>query len=119
MSATPTPHRMPKRYDQTDVPTDKIERAVDAGRRLGEHETRLEDHSRRLVSLEDITDDHERRLASGDVGFAELRKDVANLTGKVGELTDTIKGAVRWVLGSVGAVVVTAAAWIVAHGFHP
>jgi hypothetical protein len=66
---------------------------------------------RRLTRLEERADGTDKRLAAGDVGFAELRKDVAALTGKVGDLTDAIKGAVRWLLGLVGTAAFGAVVW--------
>lgn len=70
-------------------------------------------HDSRILRLEDRVDDHERRLAQGDVGFAELRKDVGALTEKVGELTDTLKSAVRWVLGTIGTVAAGGIVWAI------
>jgi hypothetical protein len=69
------------------------------------------DLEQRLGKVENRADDTDKRLAAGDVGFAELRKDVAALTGKVGDLTDAIKGAVRWLLGLVGTAAFGAVVW--------
>lgn len=56
---------------------------------------------------------HDQRLGAGDVGFAELRKDVVTLTEKVSELI----GVFKWVVfGIIGFVATTAGAsliWVV------
>jgi uncharacterized coiled-coil protein SlyX len=53
------------------------------------------DHTDRIERLEERVADHEKRLAQGDVGFAELRKDIATLTEKVGDLVN----AAKWLVG--------------------
>ena len=105
---------MAKDRNESDIDTDRIVRAIDeiqARQRPPSGEHVATSHDARIERLEDRVDDHEKRLAAGDVGFAELRKDVATLTEKVGELTDTLRSAVRWVLGTVGTAGVGALIW--------
>jgi hypothetical protein len=102
-----------------DSDTTRIARAVEK-MRSGEHEPPpCSEHEHRLNRLETVLDEHGRRLNLGDQGFVELRKDVASLTEKVGELTDAIKGAVRWILGTVGLIVAGVIVWAIAHGAVP
>lgn len=74
------------------------------GQRLDALDARADDHSDRLR-------DAEKALGDGRVEFANLHKDVSALTEKVSELTDAIKSAVRWVLGTVGTIAVGALLW--------
>jgi uncharacterized coiled-coil protein SlyX len=73
--------------------------------RIERLEQRADDHEERL-------DDHEKRLGQGDVGFAELRKDISALTEKVGDLVNAAKWLVALlvvgVLGSAGGALVWA-----------
>lgn len=111
---------MPK--SESEIDTDRIVRAIDeiqARQRpsSGEHAQASEPckNESRILKLEGRVDDHEKRLGAGDVGFAELRKDVANLTEKVGELTDSIKSAVRWVLGFIATAAGGGILWAIAQ----
>lgn len=67
----------------------------------------------RLIKLENRMEAHDQRLGAGDVGFAELHKDVAILTEKISELI----GVLKWVVfGIIGFVATTAGAsliWVV------
>ena len=69
-----------------------------------DHHRRLADHSDRINRLADKLDQAEKRLNSGDVTFAELRKDIHTLTESVTGLT----GSIRWVGGLIIAAVITA-----------
>ena len=51
----------------------------------------------RITKLETRADAHDDRLSAGDVGFAEVRKDIHNLTEKVGALTS----AAYWLVGVI------------------
>lgn len=105
-----------------DADTTRIANAVAAKLNMGSGEHPAgpcHEHERWLERLQSTTDDHARRLNDGDKGFVELRKDVASLTEKVGELTDAIKAAVRWVLGTVGTIATGVIVWAIAHGAHP
>jgi uncharacterized coiled-coil protein SlyX len=111
---------MAKDRHESEIDTERIARVIDefnARQRppSGEHTAVECKNESRIMRLEDRVDDHDRRLAAGDVGFAELRKDVASLTEKVGELTDTLKSAVRWVLGTVGTAGIGALIWALAQ----
>lgn len=55
----------------------------------------MADQTDRIERLEERVADHEKRLGQGDVGFAELRKDIATLTEKVGDLVN----AAKWLVG--------------------
>lgn len=109
---------------QRDIDTEAIVRAVDtiqARQRPPSGEgpaMPCRDHETRIVKLEGKTDDHDRRLHSGDVSFAEFRKDVGALTEKVGELTTSIRDAVRWVLGTVGTLAAGAIVWALVQSQH-
>lgn len=52
---------------------------------------------RRIGVLETRVDSHDLRLSAGDVGFAEVRKDLHSLAEKVGALTN----AAYWLIGVV------------------
>lgn len=74
-----------------------------------------QDHAVRLGRLEERTDDHHERLADGDVHFAELRKDVAQVSTQVGALIR----AAWWLIGVLALGVLGTAGsgllWVVAH----
>ena len=119
---------MAKDYRQRDTPTERIEqiaesaaRAAVAAQGSGEHQPPppCNDHARRIADLEATTDDHGKSLAAGDVGFAELRKDVGMLAEKVGGLTTAawwlIGVLILGVLGTAG----TALVWVIAHMGKP
>lgn len=67
----------------------------------------------RIIKLETRVDAHDIRLGAGDVGFAELRKDVATLTEKVSELIGVLKWCVFGVLGFVATTAGAAVIWVV------
>lgn len=74
----------------------------------------------RLSSVESTSCDHEVRirgceatLAAGDSRFTKLECGLASVSDKLGELSDVIKSAVRWVLTSVGAVAIGAVIYVV------
>ena len=73
----------------------------------------------RIDKLEDRIYVAETRLHTGDLGFAELRKDVAHLAEKVSILIETIRSAVTWALGTVGTVVAGAIVWAIVQRGHP
>ena len=75
-----------------------------------QHECKLED---RVEKIEHKVEDHERRLGQGDIGFAELRKDVAALTEKVSELINVLKWCVFGVLGFVATTAGGAVIWVI------
>jgi hypothetical protein len=74
------------------------------------HDCKLED---RVGRLEVRVDGHDTRLGQGDVGFAELRKDVATLTEKVSELIGVLKWCVFGVLGFVATTAGGAVIWVI------
>jgi predicted nuclease with TOPRIM domain len=55
-------------------------------------------NAQRIERLEGDMEEVQRRLGAGDVGFAELRKDIGSLTEKVGTLTSIL----AWVGGAIG-----------------
>ncbi len=67
-------------------------------------ELRVDEHSERIAKLHDKADKHDSRLNSGDVIFAEVRKDIHALTSSVNTLVSTI----QWVAGIVGTSVILA-----------
>jgi hypothetical protein len=80
--------------------------------RSGEWHTECESLGR-IVKLEDKVDEHDKRLSAGDIGFAELRKDVATLTEKVSELIGVLKWCVFGVVGFVATTAGGALLWVV------
>lgn len=70
-------------------------------------------HESRIIKLETRVDAHDIRLGAGDVGFAELRKDVATLTEKVSELIGVLKWCVFGVLGFVATTAGGALIWVI------
>jgi hypothetical protein len=74
------------------------------------HDCKLED---RVGRCETRLDGHDIRLGAGDVGFAELRKDVATLTEKVSELIGVLKWCVFGVLGFVATTAGGAVIWVI------
>ncbi len=97
-----------------DTPTDRLERAIKKVT-SGEHRMPCDECTERVQRLEDKVYDHDKRLADGDVGFAQLRKDVAYLAEKVGALTTAawwlIGVLVLGVLGAAGSALI----WVIAH----
>jgi hypothetical protein len=71
----------------------------------------------RLDRLETKVDDHDKRLAQGDVGFAEMRKDIGALTEKVSELISVLKSSVCWILGTVGTIATGAVVWALVQSY--
>jgi hypothetical protein len=104
---------------QRDISTDRIRKVLDEQERYrpasGETPAHLpcKDHDSRLIKLEEKVERHDERLGAGDVGFAELRKDVATLTEKVGELIGVLKWGAFGVLGFVGTTVGGGAIWVI------
>ena len=74
------------------------------------HDCKLED---RVDRLEAQVDDHAKRLNAGDIGFTELRKDVATLTEKVSELIGVLKWCVFGIVGFVATTAGGALIWVV------
>lgn len=70
-------------------------------------------HESRILHLEVKVEEHDKRLGAGDVGFAELRKDVATLTEKVSELIGVLKWCVFGVLGFVATTAGGAVIWVI------
>jgi len=66
--------------------------------------TLLADHETRIRACE-------RDLADGNTRFVRLEEKLQSVSEKLGELADTIKSAVRWVLVSVGTLGIGALAW--------
>ncbi len=78
-------------------------------------EKRVDGHSDRIDKQDGKIETHDKRLSLGDVGFAEVRKDIQSLTEKVSSLL----GAVWWLvaavfLGLLGAAG-SALAWVFMH----
>jgi hypothetical protein len=65
----------------------------------------------RLDQHDEALDEHGRRLATGDIGFAELRKDVSALTEKVGELIGVLKWCAGGIVGFVAAKAAVTLLW--------
>lgn len=68
--------------------------------------------------LSDAIADHEQRirdtekaLASGDTRFIKIEGQLSNVNEKLGELNDTIKSAIRWLLGIVGTTAAGGVIW--------
>ena len=112
---------MAPRYNQNsqkDISTDRIEAIAESAVRKasGEHkQLPCDDHGRRICQLEETARDHSERLGQGDVGFAEMRKDIHSLTEKIGTLTT----AAYWLIGvlvlgvlSTGGTVMV---WVLGH----
>jgi hypothetical protein len=72
-------------------------------------------HESRILHLEVKVEEHDKRLGLGDVGFAELRKDVATLTEKVSELIGVLKWCVFGVVGFVATTAGAAVIWVIAQ----
>jgi hypothetical protein len=70
-------------------------------------------HESRIVKLEIKVDEHDKRLNAGDIGFTELRKDVATLTEKVSELIGVLKWCVFGVVGFVATTAGGAVVWVI------
>lgn len=64
------------------------------------------DHEQRLR-------DAEKALSSGDTRFMKIEGRLDTIAEKVGELTDAIKSAVRWVLGICGAAAASGILWAI------
>lgn len=77
---------------------------------MSQHECKNES---RIIKLEEKVEEHDRRLGAGDVGFAELRKDVATLTEKVAELVGVLKWCAFGVIGFVATTAGGALIWVV------
>ena len=93
-----------------DITTARISRAVEEA--LGSpHGCR--EHESRIIKLEEKVEDHDKRLGAGDVGFAELRKDVATLTEKVSELISVLKWCVFGIIGFVATAAGGALIWVI------
>jgi len=86
-------------------------------RKSGEyHECSQDD---RMEGLEKTATDHEVRLrgcektlAEGDSRFTKIECGLAMVSEKLGELSDSIKSAVRWVLVSCGTLAIGALAYV-------
>lgn len=66
----------------------------------------------RIIKLETKVEEHDKRLGAGDVGFAELRKDVATLTEKVSELIAVLKWGAFGIIGFVATAAGGALIWV-------
>jgi len=105
---------MPRPPSRDAIPTEQISRAaLQVAQAAGvdrpcKHDARLDDHSERLSAIE-------TRINTGDVAFAEIRKDLETLTSKVGALTSVL----AWVGGVVGVGLLgtcgTALVWVIGH----
>lgn len=69
-------------------------------------------HESRIIKLETKVDEHDKRLNAGDIGFTELRKDVATLTEKVSELIGVLKWCVFGIVGFVATTAGGAVIWV-------
>jgi hypothetical protein len=57
-------------------------------------DARLADHSRRLDEHDVKIERHEQRLSLGDVGFAEVRKDIQAMTMAITNLANRVELAI-------------------------
>lgn len=82
------------------------EHAVDCHQddRISRVEATVADHEVRIRSSE-------KELADGNTRFVRLEGKLEAVSEKLGELSDTIKGAVRWVLLTVGTAAAGAIGW--------
>lgn len=72
----------------------------------------------RVTTLEETQEKITERLQHGEVLFVGIQKDVEQLTKSVTELSETIKGAVRWVISIVGSTAVGAIIWVIIQRGH-
>lgn len=72
--------------------------------RLDAIDHRLDDHSNRIKVTEN-------QLSEGNSKFIRLEMKLESVSDKLGELSDTIKGAVRWVLGIAGTAAIGGILW--------
>ena len=78
------------------------------GHRLDSMETLVADHEARIRS-------NEKSLSEGDSRFTRLEGKLESVSEKLGELADTIKSAIRWLLGIAGTAAAGGVLWAMAH----
>lgn len=64
----------------------------------------VRDHEQRIREAE-------KALSSGDTRFMKIEGRLDNIADKMGELNDTIKSAVRWILGICGTAAAGGILW--------
>ncbi len=90
---------------------------MSATRKSGEFKPHDCDQSAILADHEERIRDAEKALAEGDTRFVKLEGQLSNVAEKLAELSDTIKGAIRWVLVTVGGIAVTGVLYaVIQHG---
>lgn len=85
--------------------------------RSGEHradcDQLIDNLEKRVTTLEQADKANSEKLHAGELLFVGIQKDIETLTKAVTGLSDSIRDAIRWVLGIVGTAAAGGILWAI------